>query len=202
MNKQVFWLSLVVLALFTTSCGGNNDEEDDKLNVEYEDEDTELYEFEAFSLAPYEINALIYLPDATANIGAATNPKVVHEMDDYKWDLYLGQNFHMHIEDWGDDDALAAHIANLEDHSHIYEVEYLEKTDDFVYYKSTLKDDGAIESDKVGTDHITYHCVGMHTIDGVNYIFRTNKLGHPKPITEYMAKSIKSVKEIEANPEV
>jgi len=200
MKKQVFLMSLVALALFTTSCEGDQDNNENGLNVKYEDEDNELYEFEAFSLAPYDINAMIYLPDATANIGAATDPKVVHEMDDYKWDLYLGQNFHMHIEDWGDDDALKAHIENLEDHSHIYNVEYLEQTDDFIYYKSTLEDDGTVSSDNVGTEHITYHCVGQHTIDGVNYIFRTNKEGHPKPITDYMAKSIKSVKQIDPNP--
>ena len=200
MKKQVFWMSLVVIALFTTSCGETDEKDGNELNVKYEDEDNELYEYEAFSLAPYEINAMIYLPDATANIGAATDPKVVHEMDDYKWDLYLGQNFHMHIEDWGDDDALAAHIANLEDHSHIYDVEYLEETDNFIYYKSTLKVDGAVPAENVGTEHVSYHCVGIHTIDGVNYIFRTNKEGHPKPITDYMAKSIKSVKQIEADP--
>jgi hypothetical protein len=195
MNKHVFWLSFVVLALFTASCGETED--DNGLNVKYEDEDNDLYEFEAFSLAPYEINAMIYLPDATANIGAATDPKVAHEMDGYNWDLYLGQNFHMRIEDWGDDDHLAYEKENLKDQSHIYEVEYIEESDNFVYYKATLKDNGAVSSDNVGTDHVSYHCIGQHTIEGVNYIFRTNIAGHPKPITDYMAKSIKSVKQID-----
>ncbi|MDX1652896.1 MAG: hypothetical protein R3277_10420 [Brumimicrobium sp.] len=192
MNKIVLKLSAFLFILTLFSCNGD-DNKDGDLNVIYEDEDTELYEFEAFSLAPYDINAMIYLPDATANIGAATDPKVVHELDDYKWDLYLGQNFHMHIEDWGDDNALAAHIENLKDHSHIYQIDYLEQSDNFIYYKSTLKVDGKVDSKKIGTEHVTYHVVGQHTIDGINYIFRTNLEGHPKPITDYMAKSIKSV---------
>lgn len=196
MKKQTFWLSIFILGIFATSCGGNEEKEDSELNVTYEEEDDDLYEFEAFSLAPYDINAMIYLPDATANIGAATAPTVEHEMDDYKWDLYLGQNFHMHIEDWGDEDALADYIANLKDHDHIYEIEYIEKSDKFIYYKSTLKVDGELPSKNVGTEHVSYHCVGQHTIDGLNYLFRTGKLGAPKPITDYMAKSIKSVEQI------
>lgn len=196
MKKQTFWLGIFILGIFVTSCGEGEEKEDKELVVTYEDEDSELYEFEAFNLAPYEIDAIVYLPDATANIGAATAPKVEHELDDYKWDLYLGQNFHMHIEDWGDEDALNDYISNLKDHDHIYQIDYIEKSDNFIYYKSTLKVDGEVPSENIGTEHISYHCVGQHTIKGINYLFRTGKSGAPKPITEYMAKSIKSVEQI------
>ncbi|MEX1191118.1 MAG: hypothetical protein WED10_07495 [Brumimicrobium sp.] len=196
MNKHFFLINILVVTFLTFSCTEETDEDNGK-NIKYEDENNELYEFEAFSLAPYEINALIYLPDATANIGAATEPRVEHEKDDYQWDLYVGQNFHMHIEDWGDDDALKQHISNLEDHAHIYDIEYIEEKDNFIYYKSTLIVDGSVDSDKVGTEHVSYHCVGQHTINGINYLFSTNKEGHPKPITDYMATSIKSVSQID-----
>ena len=200
MKKLLYTVSLIVFGGLLFSCGGESEKDNDGNDtpeVKYSDESEELYDFEAFSLKPYEINALIYLPDATANIGAATDPKMVHEMDDYQWDLYVGQNFHMHIEDWGEEDALKAHLEELKDHSGIYDVEFLEQEDDFVYYKSTLKVDGASAESNVGVDHVTFHVVAQHEIDGINYIFRTNKEGHPKPITDYMAKSVKSVKEIE-----
>lgn len=200
MKSLLINVSLIVLGGLFFACGGDDskkDQDNDSPKVEYSEESEELYHFEAFSLKPYEINALIYLPDATANIGAATDPRMVHEMDDYQWDLYVGQNFHMHIEDWGEEDALKAHLEELKDHSEIYEIEFLEQEDDFVYYKSTLKVDGASAKKEVGVDHVTFHVVAQHKIDGINYLFRTNKEGHPKPITDYMATSVKNVKEIE-----
>ncbi len=199
MKSIIVNVSLVVLGGLLFACGGDDKPGDDSntLKVEYEEDSEDLYHFEAFSLKPYEINALIYLPDATANIGAATDPRMEHEMDDYQWDLHVGQNFHLHIEDWGEEDALKAHLEELEDQSEIYDVEFLEKEDNFVYYKSKLKVDGSSAKKDVGVDHVTFHVVAQHKIDGINYIFRTNKDGHPKPITDYMATSVKNVKEIE-----
>lgn len=199
MKKLLLSSLLLAMGGMIYSCSGDNENKDDSITpkVEYSDESEELYDFEAFSLKPYEINALIYLPDATAYIGAATDPKMEHQMDGYEWDLYVGQNFHMLIEDWGEEDALKEHLEELKDQSEIYDVEFLEQEDNFVYYKSTLKVDGATAKGDVGVDHVTFHVMAQHTIDGVNYIFRTNKAGHPKPITDYMAKSVKSVKEIE-----
>jgi hypothetical protein len=188
----------VLLLFFVTLISCDSSENEGELNVVYEDEDAGLDEFEAFSLAPYGINALIYLPGATSDIGAATDPKVSFELDGYKWDLFVGQNFHMRIEDYGDDEMIAFHKDELKEFSNMYDVEYIEESDNFLYYRKTLKVKGKKEaSNSVGLDHVSYHCYGVQTIDGVNYVFRTNELGHPKPTTEYMAKSIKSVKQIE-----
>lgn len=195
--KLVFRLFIVsVFGLFLTQC--TEEKAVGALDVVYEDELEGLDDFEAFSLAPFGINAMIYLPDETADIGAAAAPKVEHEPDGFKWDLLVGQNFHMRIDDWGDEEMIAFHKEELADFAHMYDVEYLEETDSFLYYKKTLKVDGKSEASKnVGVDHVSFHCYGQHTIDGINYIFRTNDAGHQKPITEYMAKSIKSVKQIE-----
>lgn len=191
---RVFILSLI--ATFFTQCAGDN-QNNGSIDVVYEDELVGLDEFEAFSLAPFGINALVYLPDETANIGAAAAPRVEHEPDGFKWDLFVGQNFHMRIDDWGDDEMIAFHKEELVGFSNMYDVEFLEETDSFLYYKRTLKVDGKKEaSSNVGVEHVSYHCYGQHTIEGINYVFRTNDSGHQKPITEYMAKSIKSVKEI------
>lgn len=189
-----FILFFFGLTLFT-ACKDNANK--DGLVVIYEDEDQGLDEFEAFSLAPYGINAMIYLPGASSDIGAATDPKVNYEMDGYKWDLVVGQNFHMRIEDYGDDEMIAFHKDELKEFSNLYDIEYLEESEKFLYYRRTLKVRGKGEAGKnVGLEHVSYHCYGAHTIDGVNYVFRTNESGHPKPTTEYMAKSIKSVRQI------
>jgi len=195
--KVIFRVFIVsVFSVFFTQCT-EEENVDGSIDVIYEDELDGLDEFEAFSLKPFGINAMIYLPDETADIGAAATPIVEHEPDGFKWDLLVGQNFHMRIDDWGDDEMIAFHKEELADFSSMYEVEFMEETENFLYYKKTLKVDGTSDAGKnVGIQHVSYHCYGQHTIGGVNYVFRTNDNGHHKPITEYMAKSIKSVAEI------
>ena len=185
--------------LLLGSC--NNESKEKELLVNYEDESNELFDFEAISLAPYQINALIYLPDETADIGAATEPKIIHELNDYRWDILLGQYFHMRIVDYGEGDGIAIHLEELEELSYMYDIEYIERKADFIYYKRTLKPRGSDEAaETVGVEHVTYHCLANHRIGGINYIFRSNNDGLSKPIAKYMVKSIRSVEEIK--PEI
>lgn len=185
------------MALLFSSCGDTADETTEGVVINYPDEKEELYEFEAFSLAPYQINALIYLPDETANIGAATIPEVTHELGGWKWGLKLGQKFQMEIIDWGEENGVSLHKEELEEQSHMYDIEYIEDTEDFIYYKRTLKNEGSENSNSnVGVQHVSYHCLGNHKIEGINYLFRTVELGSPKPITEYIKVSVKNVEEV------
>ena len=95
--KNVFYTGLLILgAFFLFNCGGNESSEEVI-------EDEELYVFKGFSLKEYDIPATIMLPDETANIGASTTPEIIHAEDDFKWELIVGPNFHMIIDDWGDD---------------------------------------------------------------------------------------------------
>ena len=64
--------------------------------------DDDYYDFQGFNMLPYDIPVMIMLPDETANIGASTKPEVIHEDDDFKWELLVGSNFEMLIDDWGD----------------------------------------------------------------------------------------------------
>ena len=64
--------------------------------------DVDYYDFQGFNMLPYDIPVMIMLPDETAKIGASTKPEVIHEDDDFKWELLVGSNFEMLIDDWGD----------------------------------------------------------------------------------------------------
>lgn len=197
--KSIFYHLLVLsMGLFLFSCT-NSENKVDELIVIYE-EDEELDDFEGFILTPYGINAMIYLPDETASIGASTDVEVLHDLNSFEWELKVGPNFHMIIEDWGDD-SFQEYIKNVENQN-IHTVEYLAKEENFIYYKATLKVKGSIENKNVGVNHETYHVAAQHTINGVNYVFKTNNDGHTKAVADYMAKSVKSVKEIEVKPAV
>lgn len=189
-------LNLSITVLIFTQCTGDN-QYNETNKVDTKNEIVRLDEFEEFSLAPFGISALIYLPNEKTSTGNTETPRVDHEPDGFNWDLFLGQHFRLRIEDWGDTEIIALHKKELENSSNIYDVEFLEITDDFLYYTQTANVVGKREEGGGKVDRpLSYHCYGQHTINGINYVFRTNDNGHQKPIAECIAKSIKSVIEI------
>lgn len=198
MKRFYFVFLFISLGSLFFSC--NNSESDGELNVKYADENEDLYSFQAFNLKSYGIDAFIYLPDETSNIGAAIDPKVTHEQDGYQWEILVGTHFQITIEDWGDDDAFKAKLEELKNQD-IYTIDFIEKEDNFAYYKTTLNVEGTEkENDNIGVKHETYHVIAQHTLDGINYIFKTEEKGAPKPITDYMAKSVKNVVPLSEKP--
>jgi hypothetical protein len=180
-----FALSLV----FLTSCKGK----EENLKVEIEDE--ELYEFKGFSLKDYDIPATLMLPDETANIGASTTPEIIHNEDDFKWELIVGPNFHMVIDDWGDDREMVSSEKKRLAGLNFYQIKYVVDEPNFIMYERVLKVDGEKLAPKtVGLEHKSYHVYGQKTIDGITYVFRSRDEGFEKVIIDLMAKSIKSVK--------
>jgi hypothetical protein len=185
-------VTVIFLVLFS-SCGDNvkNDMQSNGgivLNDDY-------YEFQGFSLKKYDIPAMIMLPDETANIGASTKPEITHAEDDFKWELEVGSNFHMLIDDWGDyTDMVETRKKELKDLD-FYKIKYIIDEKDFILYEQELMPKGSNKaSNTVGVPHKSYHVYGEKVIDGITYVFRSRDEGSEKMIIELMAKSIKSVK--------
>ena len=88
--KFTAFLSLI-LFLFVTSCSENIPDQAVT--------DDDLYEFQGFNMASYDIPMLIMLPDETANIGASTKPDVAHVEGDFKWEINVRRNFKRTIND-------------------------------------------------------------------------------------------------------
>ena len=177
--KKIFYLNFIlIIAFFLANCSGSDKQEGGN------SEDEELYDFKGFSLKEYDIPATIMLPDETANLGASTKPEVIHIEDDFKWELIVGPNFHMIIDDWGDDrEMVSAEKKRLEGLS-FYKIKYIENTKDFIYYERILKVEGEKSAPKtVGLEH-------------KSYVFKSRDEGFEKVIIDLMAKSIKSVKPI------
>ncbi len=187
--KNVFYTGLLILgAFFLFNCGGNESSEEVI-------EDEELYEFKGFSLKEYDIPATIMLPDETANIGASTTPEIIHAEDDFKWELIVGPNFHMIIDDWGDDREMVSAEKKRLEGLNFYKIKYIENKPDFIFYERILKVEGEKSAPKsVGLEHKSYHVYGQKVIDGITYVFRSRDEGFEKMIIDLMAKSIKSVK--------
>jgi hypothetical protein len=187
-NKYVLGL-FVIASIFFYNCKGSENSE----SLELEDE--ELYEFKGFSLKDYDIPATLMLPDETANIGASTRPEIIHAEDDFKWELIVGPNFHMIIDDWGDDREMVSSEKKRLSGLSFYQIKYLVNEPDFIMYERILKVDGEKSAPKtVGLEHKSFHVYGQKVIDGITYVFRSRDEGFEKVIIDLMAKSIKSVK--------
>jgi hypothetical protein len=191
MRKSIGFITLL-MSVFLFSCGEEESTETE-LVINYEDENEELYSFEAFPLTDYELDFFIYLPDETADIGAATKPVVTHETADYKWEISLGTRFKMEIIDMGEYNGVELHKEEIEDLKHVFQVEYLIEEPDLIYYKRTVNQG---ETNGIGVDHVTYHCLANHKVNGINYLLRSHEDGLPKPIADYMITSVKYVEEI------
>ncbi len=185
--KKILFL-FILGSLLLTSCNDSNSSEDDNF-------DESLYDFKSYNLEPFDIPATIMLPDETSNIGAATNIEMLHTEGDFKWEMNIGPNFHLRIDDWGDDkQILQAEKDKLKD-LEFYKISYLKNEPELLIYKRELIVKGHKKaSTKVGTEHTTYHIFCMKEINGIIYVFKNKDEGSPKKIVDLLEKSIKSVK--------
>lgn len=190
MKKLTSVLSILAIALLVIRCGDSDKKE--------ETPDDELYEFQGFSMKPFDIPVMIMLPDETANIGASTHPEIIHVEDDFKWELMVGPNFHMVIDDWGSDREMVSSEKKKLAGLNFYKIKYLVDEPDFILYERELKVDGNKNAAKtVGIEHKTFHVYGQKVINDITYVFRSRDEGFEKIIIDLMAKSIKSVKPLE-----
>ncbi|MFN5911382.1 MAG: hypothetical protein ACK45H_08620 [Bacteroidota bacterium] len=185
--------ALIFLTTFFSGCKTESaDSNEERLEL-----DNDYYEFKGISLADHGINAMVMLPDETANIGASTKPEVIHTEGDFKWDIHVGPNFHLHIEDYGDyTDRVETKKKELKEYGH-FKIRYLIDEKDLILYEQTLIVRGSKNaSPTVGYEHKSYHVFGQKVIDGITYELRSRDEGYEKVIIQLMAKTIKSFKPI------
>jgi hypothetical protein len=202
MDRKFFKLKLILFILvastvtsLTSSCGDGKENTDGEKEIQL---DEDYYEFKGISLSNSDIDAMIMLPDETANIGASTKPEIIHTEGDFKWDIHVGPNFHLHIEDYGDyKDLVKNKKKELKDYGH-FKINYLIEEDDLILYEQTLMVRGSKKAaPTVGVEHRSYHVYGQKVINGITYELKSRDEGYEKMIIELMAKSIKSFKPIE-----
>lgn len=197
-RSLIQFLSSAALAFFLLgtvlySCGGGDEKKTDKEGVNL---DEDYYEFKGIGLKEYGIPAMIMLPDETANIGASTKPEVLHKEGDFIWDIVVGPNFSLHIEDYGDFTDMVEYKKKELKEQEVFNINYLINEKDLIVYERKLVVKGSKKaSPTVGVEHKSYHVYGQKIIDGITYELRSRDEGYDsKNIIELMAKSIKSFK--------
>lgn len=190
-KARIFYV-FVLFFFVLFSCSDTNNP--DNVNIPSDLED--YYEFQGVDLTSYGIPATMMLPDETANIGASTTPEILHLESDFYWNIHVGQNFHLYIEDFGDNTNLVQEKKRELENTQFYDVRYLVDDSDLIIYEITLKVRGHANASKsVGVKHVSYHVYGERVINGIHYELRSRDEGFDRPIIELMAKSIRSFKE-------
>jgi hypothetical protein len=195
--KQFFSIGLLgffLVGATLASCGGE-EKSSKKAGVTLDDD---YYEFNGINLNDNGIPAIIMLPDETANIGASTKPEIIHTDGDFIWDIHVGANFNLHIEDYGDYTDMVEYKKKELKEQEVFSIIYLIDEKDLIVYERKLIVKGSKNaSPKVGVEHKSYHVYGQKIIDGITYELRSRDEGYEaKNIIELMAKSIKSFKPI------
>ena len=190
--KSIFAIGFLSALVLFTSCTDPKDPIIDEIEV-----NDDYYEFQDFNLSEYEIPAMISLPDETANIGASTKPEITHTESDIKWEIKVGQNFQLHIEDYADVKDLIKVEKKALSNKSFYSINYIIDEEDLILYERTLIVKGTDNaSPTVGIEHKTYHVYGQKIVNGFTYELRSREEGYEELIIELMAKSIKSFKPI------
>ena len=100
----------------------------------------DYYKFSKINLTKHGIMASIMLPNETAGIGAAEIPEIKHVDSDFRWELKIGNNFSLFIEDFGVNNMLVVNmIEKLKSQSNVYTISYLTKTPNLLVYQKTIK---------------------------------------------------------------
>jgi hypothetical protein len=184
------FVSLALLLSLSTSCG-------DKTSAESAVDAEDYNDFESLSLKEYDLPVYLMIPGETANIGASTEPEIDHKPNHHKWRVDVGQNFHFEIDDWGNEKDMIGFTKKQLAENKMFDIKYLTDEKDFIFFEKTLNVDGNKNaSANVGVAHKTYAAYAQYEFKGVTYIFRSRDEGDPKIIAEFVAKSIRSVKEL------
>ena len=189
MNKVIILICLIV---FVSSCGSNENNEDlkkEKANEYNED----YYKFSKINLKKHGIMASIMLPNETAGIGTAEIPEITHVDSDFRWELRIGNNFSLFIEDFGVNNMLVNKmIEKLKAQSNVYTINYLTKSPGLLVYEKTIKKRESTSNKQKKT----YHIYSQKKIDNVVYEIKNSESGNSKDVVLYMQKSIASIKSI------
>lgn len=151
-------------------------------------------QYSAFDLSPYDLQAQLMLPNASAGIGTSIKPSVSYEIGGFKWKLAIGRNFTLFIEDYGDNSFRFAEFKRkLLKPNQFFEIEIVKQTKDILIYRRKVK--GEFDAKKNARFYI--YCVKK--IAQNYYEIMNREQGDSKRVVDFMYHSIQSLKSTHAH---
>jgi hypothetical protein len=149
--------------------------------------DFDYVQYERFDLRPYDIDAQLMLPDATAGIGTSLKPEVNYEEGGFRWELNVGRQFQLLIEDYGDNALRFEEFKRkLLKPSKFFHYKIIKEEPHLLIYQRVVK------GNFVQTDNKKYHIYALKKINDIYYEFMSPEAGERKKVIDFMYHSIQS----------
>jgi hypothetical protein len=195
--KKTILAGLFFVSTFIISCGSdastsdNTGENSDSLAAKTEIDLTGLREFD---MTPYDLNAIIYIPEkfymTEEQEQKFVQPEIKHNDGEALWIITIpgDKYFNLEIEDWGTmEQSIATEKADHLDKGNIYDFVYTEEGEDYMIFSRLLKSENTTLSkeDLQGMPNYHFYCVKF--IDNSYVTFKTN------PMDDYRLPSVKQM---------
>ena len=168
---------LVFLLFFLAACSQNKTDSFDYV------------QYTPFDMRPYDLSIQLMLPNASSGIGTSIKPKVSYEVGGFKWQLQVGRNFMLHIEDYGDNAYRFAEFKRkLLKPNKFFEIEIVKQTKNILIYPRKVK--GAFVSQK----NARFYIYAVRKIDQNYYEIMNREQGDTKRVVDFMYHTIESIK--------
>ncbi|MFM7643169.1 MAG: hypothetical protein ACKO5N_00090 [Sphingomonadales bacterium] len=151
-------------------------------------------QYNRFDLSPYDINAQMMLPNASAGIGTSLKPSMNYEIGGFKWKLDIGRNFTLLIEDYGDYSFRFVEFKRkLLKPNKFFEIEIVKQTKDVLIFRRKVK------GEFVSTKNARFYIYSVKKIGENYYEIMNREQGDSKRVVDFMYHSIQSLKSKHAN---
>lgn len=151
-------------------------------------------QYRVFDLRPYDLSARIMLPNASAGIGTSMKPVVNFEIGGFKWELSVGRNFTLLIEDYGDYAYRFAEFKRkLLKPNPFFEIEMVRQTKDVLIYRRIVKGEFAAKK------NARFYIYSVKRLRENYYEIMNREQGDTKRVVDFMYHSIQSLKAKNAN---
>lgn len=195
--KKIFVSTILFTSFIMASCGtdaattdGTTDGKDSTLEAT----EIDLTGLREFDLTPYDLNAIIYIPEKYYTTESQeqkfVQPDIEHNDGEALWIITIpGEKyFNIEIEDWGTvAQSIATEKADHIDKGNIYDFIYTEEGADYMVFSRLLKSENTTLSKEDLQGMPNYHFYCVKNIDNSYITIKTN------PMDDYRLPSVKQM---------
>ncbi len=145
--------------------------------------------YNSFDLTPFDLAATIMLPNASAGIGTSMKPTVAYELGGFKWQLSVGRNFTLLIEDYGDYAYRFAEFKRkLLKPNKFFEIEIVKEAKNILIYRRKVK------GEFIAQKNARFYIYSVRRIGPNYYEIMNREQGDTKKVVDFMYHAIQSLK--------
>ena len=184
--KKNLLLFFIPAALAFQSCGGGENDTTGENSDTVKTEEVDYTGMKSFDMNQHGLKTSVMVTEELSSTGSPYPVDVIRDEDMFTWEIMSGPGYHLMIEEVdGEGNYMAREKERLKNDV-VFQEEIRVDEPNMILYRATLPE-GAGQRDY-------YHVFGIVTIDGVEYIVKSDPFGEFSEVqANDMLKSIKSM---------